>query len=160
MFVILGPSQVLQSHIRALSRGPIPCWNCTPEKPNGEDSFSSVHSTHTISAEQLAIRYCTCRTRHATVRRHIISGSGQGCPLLRASDEHILIVRVLRARRAPGRSPFSLLEDYFPILLRCAVLGAPICVRPTAHSLHLAPPPRSHHGHREKAFLFGARTGR
>jgi len=30
--------------------------------------------------------------------------SGQGCPLLRASDEHILIVRVLRARRAPGRS--------------------------------------------------------
>ena len=29
--------------------------------------------------------------------------SGQGCPLLRASDEHILIVRVLRARRAPGR---------------------------------------------------------
>ncbi len=32
-------------------------------------------------------------------------GSGQGCPLLRASNEHILIVRVLRARRAPGRSP-------------------------------------------------------
>ena len=32
-------------------------------------------------------------------------GSGQGCPSLRASDEHILIVRVLRARRAPGCSP-------------------------------------------------------
>jgi len=32
-------------------------------------------------------------------------GSGRGCPLLRASNEHILIVRVLRARRAPGRSP-------------------------------------------------------
>src|SRR6185503_6000446 len=31
-------------------------------------------------------------------------GSGQGCPLLRASNEHILIVRVLRARRAPGHS--------------------------------------------------------
>jgi len=31
-------------------------------------------------------------------------GSGRGCPLLRASNEHILIVRVLRARRAPGRS--------------------------------------------------------
>jgi len=32
-------------------------------------------------------------------------GSGRGCPLLRASNEHILIVRVLRARRAPGRLP-------------------------------------------------------
>ena len=32
-------------------------------------------------------------------------GSGRGCPLLRASNEHILIVRVLRARWAPGRSP-------------------------------------------------------
>ena len=32
-------------------------------------------------------------------------GSGRGCPLLRASNEHILIVRVLRARRVPGRSP-------------------------------------------------------
>ena len=31
-------------------------------------------------------------------------GSGQGCPLLRASNEHIPLVRVLRARRAPGRS--------------------------------------------------------
>src|SRR4029078_9998066 len=31
-------------------------------------------------------------------------GSGRGCPLLRASDEHILIVRVLRAKRAPRRS--------------------------------------------------------
>ena len=31
-------------------------------------------------------------------------GSGQGCPFLRASNEHILIVRVLRARRTPGRS--------------------------------------------------------
>ena len=30
--------------------------------------------------------------------------SGRGCPLLRASDEHSFIVRVLRARRAPGRS--------------------------------------------------------
>ena len=35
-------------------------------------------------------------------------GSGQGCPRLRASDVHILIVRVLRARRAPGRSPPAL----------------------------------------------------
>ena len=35
----------------------------------------------------------------------IRKGSGRGCPLLRASNEHILIVRVLRARRAPRRSP-------------------------------------------------------
>ena len=33
-----------------------------------------------------------------------IEGSGRGCPLLRASNEHCFIVRVLRARRAPGRS--------------------------------------------------------
>jgi hypothetical protein len=39
-----------------------------------------------------------------SVRQISIQGSGQGCPLLRASNEHILIVRVLRARRAPGRS--------------------------------------------------------
>jgi hypothetical protein len=31
-------------------------------------------------------------------------GSGQGCPLLRASNQHSFTVRVLRARRAPGRS--------------------------------------------------------
>src|SRR5436309_14754810 len=30
--------------------------------------------------------------------------SDQGCPLLRAWDEHSFIVRVLRARRAPGHS--------------------------------------------------------
>jgi hypothetical protein len=34
-------------------------------------------------------------------------GSGRGCPLLRASNEHRFIVRVLRARRAAGRSPPS-----------------------------------------------------
>ena len=34
-----------------------------------------------------------------------LGGGGQGCPLLRASNEHILIVRVLRARRAHGPSP-------------------------------------------------------
>ena len=36
--------------------------------------------------------------------------SGQGCPQLRASDEHSFIVRVLRARRAPGRSLLPLLD--------------------------------------------------
>ena len=33
-----------------------------------------------------------------------IKGSGQGCPLLRASSDHRFIVGALRARRAPGRS--------------------------------------------------------
>src|SRR5262245_43691093 len=38
-----------------------------------------------------------------------LKGSGRGCPLLRASNEHSFTVRVLRARRAPGRSlsPFQ-----------------------------------------------------
>ena len=39
----------------------------------------------------------------------VLRGSGRGCPLLRALNEHILIVRVLRARRAPGRSFLILL---------------------------------------------------
>jgi transposase len=33
-----------------------------------------------------------------------LRGSSQGCPLLRASNEHIQIVRVLRAKRASGCS--------------------------------------------------------
>ena len=37
-------------------------------------------------------------------------GSGRGCPLLRASNEHSFTVRVLRARRAPGRSLSILLR--------------------------------------------------
>ena len=45
-----------------------------------------------------------------------LQGSGQGRPLLRASNEHLLSVRVLRARRAPGRS--------LPILLRPRVARA------------------------------------
>jgi hypothetical protein len=47
-----------------------------------------------------------------------LGGSGRGYPLLRASNEHILIVRVLRARRAPGRSLLIL-------LLQSAVEGVP-----------------------------------
>jgi hypothetical protein len=39
-----------------------------------------------------------------------LGGSGRGCPLLRASNEHFLNVRVLRARRAPGRSLLILLR--------------------------------------------------
>jgi hypothetical protein len=43
-----------------------------------------------------------------------LSGSGRGCPLLRASNEHIPIVRVLRARRAPGRSLTIFLRERVP----------------------------------------------
>ena len=56
-------------------------------------------------------------------------------PLLRASDEHSCIVRVLRARRAPGRS--------FPILPRARAPGAKRADQAT-HYLHpspLVPPP-------------------
>jgi hypothetical protein len=34
----------------------------------------------------------------------LLKGVAEGCPLLRASNEHSFTVRVLRARRAPGRS--------------------------------------------------------
>ena len=51
-----------------------------------------------------------------------IERSGRGCPRLRASDEHRFIVRVLRARRAPGRSltaldPRSSAPVQYPLLL-------------------------------------------
>jgi len=49
-------------------------------------------------------------------------GSGQGCPLLRASNEHSFTVRALRARRAPGRS--------LPTLLRPRVARAQEIVSP------------------------------
>jgi len=39
-----------------------------------------------------------------------LQGNGQGCPLLRASNEHRFTVRVLRARKAPGRSLLILLK--------------------------------------------------
>jgi hypothetical protein len=44
---------------------------------------------------------------------YLVSRMAQMSPPLRASNAHILTVRVLRARRAPGRS--------LPILLRCAL---------------------------------------
>ena len=43
-----------------------------------------------------------------------VLGSGQGCPRLRASNEHIPIVRVLRARRAPGRYPIPSSAELIP----------------------------------------------
>jgi hypothetical protein len=54
---------------------------------------------------------CGRRTSTFYFPTPFIGESGQGCPSLRASNEHIPIVRVLRARRAPGRSrytPYSL----------------------------------------------------
>ena len=50
---------------------------------------------------------------------HITSREWLGCPRLRASDEHSFIVRVLRARRAPGHSLPILLK-----LARCASTGS------------------------------------
>src|SRR5438552_17326796 len=57
-----------------------------------------------------------------------LKGSGQGCPQLRASNEHSFIVRVLRARRAPGCS--------LPTLLRARVPragGRPGCPSPLCY---------------------------
>ena len=47
---------------------------------------------------------CARRARPFQFSLPLFRGSGQGCPLLRASNEHSFIVRVLRARRAPGRA--------------------------------------------------------
>ena len=58
-----------------------------------------------------------------SVRQTSIQGSGRGCPLLRASNEHSFTVRVLRARRAPGYS--------LPILLRPRVARAQGTLRAT-----------------------------
>ena len=55
-------------------------------------------------AHPLARRDVPVTLAKASIFYAFLGGSGQGCPLLRASNEHILIVRVLRARRAPGRS--------------------------------------------------------
>ena len=50
-----------------------------------------------------------------------LKGSGQGCPLLRASSDHRFIVGALRARRAPGHS--------FPIIPRPRVARAQKIIR-------------------------------
>jgi hypothetical protein len=46
---------------------------------------------------------CT-RPARGVLSQPSFGGSGQGCFRLRASNEHILIVRVPRARTAPGQS--------------------------------------------------------
>ena len=52
--------------------------------------------------------WVSCRSFFFPLLLRSIGGCGQGCPRLRASNEHRFIVRVLRARRAPGRSLPSL----------------------------------------------------
>ncbi len=49
-------------------------------------------------------RRAICPGEGLPISHAFLGGSGQGCPLLRASNEHRFTVRVLRARRAPGRS--------------------------------------------------------
>ena len=64
---------------------------------------------------------CARRVRPFQFSLPIFRGNGQGCPRLRASNEHSFTVRVLRARRAPGRSR--------PILLRPRVARAQEIIR-------------------------------
>jgi hypothetical protein len=75
-----APGAVDHTHFPNLSFHLLPLWGWPGRIPN----LRASNEGHLILSTSL-------------------KGSGQGCPLLRASNEHILIVRVLRARRAPGR---------------------------------------------------------
>src|SRR4026207_2593144 len=66
------------------------------------------------------------------VRHTSLQGSGRGCPLLRASNEHSFTVRVLRTRRAPGHS--------LSILLRPRVGRAQEINRPPSPSFQVPSP--------------------
>jgi hypothetical protein len=95
---------------------------------NGDRSMSDRSRFHTLreacdierfAPERRGLSYtCARPTRVFRLLILFLRGSGRGCPLLRASNEHILIVRVLRARRAPGHSLLIL-------LLQSAVEGVP-----------------------------------
>jgi hypothetical protein len=75
--------------------------------------------------------------------------SSQGCPVLRASNEHILIVRVLRARRTPGRSLRILrrprvaraqkIISFHPVL--CGLFQHPAKVRLIVNAVATVPAP-------------------
>src|SRR4029077_2123034 len=68
---------------------------------------------------------------------HLSLREWPGCPLLRASNEHILIVRVLRARRAPGRSllfPPHPREQLHQEILRPR---RKVCLAPQIHDLFI-----------------------
>ena len=86
-----------------------------PSLPESSDLRSSIFSLEggldglplraTFSpAHPLARRDVPLAQARAFNSLNLYLGSGQGCPLLRASNEHSFIVRVLRARRAHGRS--------------------------------------------------------
>jgi hypothetical protein len=55
-------------------------------------------------------RRATCPGEGLPISYAFLGGSGRGCPQRRASNEHSFTVRVLRARRAPGRSLLILLK--------------------------------------------------
>ena len=72
--------------------------NIYPLEPLAKTTFSTNLSF------DLPLSHCARPMMRFQFSTSPSKGSGQGCPLLRASDEHIPIVRVLRVRRAPGRS--------------------------------------------------------
>jgi len=73
-------------------------WN----DPNCAPTFSPAHP--------LARRDVPFAREGLRLLMPLLQGSGLCCPLLRASNEHRFTVRVLRARRAPGRSLLILLR--------------------------------------------------
>ncbi len=79
-----------------------------------------------------------------------LGGSGQGCPLLRASNEHILIVRVLRARGVPGHSLLIPLRPRVaqpsPLLLKSWAEWFPHCAPRASTLLFPTPPSQSDSG--------------
>ena len=76
--------------------------------------------------------------------------SGQGCPLLRASNEHSFTVRVLRARRAPGRSLRILRR---PRVARAQKIISPRPLPCSTHLLKGVAEAALHCAHRTSTFL-------
>jgi hypothetical protein len=114
----------IQSHVNTLHYAALACYSVIRalvretgpvyERPVPFPYSQEVCDIKRLAAERRGLsRTCARPTRASRLPTLFLGGSGQGCPLLRASNEHILIVRVLRARRAPGRS--------LPILPRARV---------------------------------------
>ena len=84
--------------------------------------------------------HCGRRTRPWYFPTPLFKGSGQGCLRLRASNEHIPIVRVPRARKAPGRFPSYLpkLQNslVFPL---CCSMSVCKCLAPACQSSLVSP---------------------
>ena len=74
----------------------------------GERSTRGVHGRALREQRRLSSLFSPYCTRRTSIASFFSSPTEEwpGCPLLRASDEYCFIVRVLRARRAPGRSSF------------------------------------------------------